>query len=189
MRATEARTPEALDAALASALDSITPADARGWSNHMFGSPENATSLIQRAKKAAKPVVLSPIYLDLSEHDIYSRRILEIFKHGADERILLPAYASIRAQLKARRAEAFPSYEIMPDYYRRVRALIAQADHVILLSEDERAKLRRIGAEPTADKSSIVHNPGRRLQFPQCITGFVRTDLRAERLRPGSWPP
>ena len=34
LRATEARTPEALDAALASALDSITPADARGWSNH-----------------------------------------------------------------------------------------------------------------------------------------------------------
>ena len=34
LRATEARTPEALDAALASALDSITPADARGWFNH-----------------------------------------------------------------------------------------------------------------------------------------------------------
>ena len=121
--------------------------------------PGECESLIQRAKKAAKPVVLSPIYLDLSEHDIYSRRILEIFKHGADERILLPAYALIRAQLKARRAEAFPSYEIAPDYYRRVRALIAQADHVILLSEDERAKLRRIGAEPDADKCSIVHNP------------------------------
>jgi len=32
--AAEARTPEALEAALASALDSITPADARGWFNH-----------------------------------------------------------------------------------------------------------------------------------------------------------
>src|SRR6476659_137294 len=34
LRATEARTPEALDAALASALDSIPPAEARGWFNH-----------------------------------------------------------------------------------------------------------------------------------------------------------
>ena len=34
LRATEARTTEALEAALAPALDSITPADARGWFNH-----------------------------------------------------------------------------------------------------------------------------------------------------------
>jgi transposase len=34
LRATEARTREALEAALAPALDSITPADARGWFNH-----------------------------------------------------------------------------------------------------------------------------------------------------------
>jgi transposase len=34
LRAAEARTPEALEAALAPALDSITPADARGWFNH-----------------------------------------------------------------------------------------------------------------------------------------------------------
>jgi transposase len=33
-RTTAARTPDALDAALAPALDSITPADARGWFNH-----------------------------------------------------------------------------------------------------------------------------------------------------------
>ena len=33
LRAVEARTPEALDAALAPTLDSITPADARGWFN------------------------------------------------------------------------------------------------------------------------------------------------------------
>jgi transposase len=34
LRAAEARTPEALEAALTPALDSITPADARGWFNH-----------------------------------------------------------------------------------------------------------------------------------------------------------
>jgi transposase len=34
LRATEARTRDALNAALAPALDSITPADARGWFNH-----------------------------------------------------------------------------------------------------------------------------------------------------------
>ena len=34
LRAAEVRTPDALDAALAPALDSITPADARGWFNH-----------------------------------------------------------------------------------------------------------------------------------------------------------
>jgi transposase len=33
LRAAEARTPEALDATLAPALDSITPADACGWFN------------------------------------------------------------------------------------------------------------------------------------------------------------
>jgi transposase len=34
LRATEARTPEALEAALAPARDSITPTDAQGWFNH-----------------------------------------------------------------------------------------------------------------------------------------------------------
>jgi transposase len=34
LRAAEARTAEALETALAPALDSITPADARGWFNH-----------------------------------------------------------------------------------------------------------------------------------------------------------
>jgi transposase len=34
LRAVEARTPDALEAALAPALDSITPTDARGWFNH-----------------------------------------------------------------------------------------------------------------------------------------------------------
>ena len=34
LRAAEARTPDALKAALAPALDSITPADARGWFNY-----------------------------------------------------------------------------------------------------------------------------------------------------------
>ena len=34
LRAAEARTRETLEAALAPALDSITPADARGWFNH-----------------------------------------------------------------------------------------------------------------------------------------------------------
>jgi hypothetical protein len=34
LRATEARTQEALETALAPALDSITPADARGWFDH-----------------------------------------------------------------------------------------------------------------------------------------------------------
>lgn len=121
--------------------------------------PDDCELAIQRAKKAAKPVVLSPIFLDLSEHDIYSRLIPEIFKHGVDERIVLPAYAAVRAQLKARRAEAMPSYEIKAGYLRQVQGLIAQADHVIMLSEDERTKLRRIGAEPDPAASSIVHNP------------------------------
>jgi hypothetical protein len=34
LRTAEARTRETLEAALAPALDSITPADARGWFNH-----------------------------------------------------------------------------------------------------------------------------------------------------------
>jgi transposase len=41
LRAAEARTHEALEAALAPALDSISPADARGWFNHCgYSFPE-----------------------------------------------------------------------------------------------------------------------------------------------------
>ena len=41
LRTAEARTREALEAALAPALDSITPADARGWFNHCgYSLPE-----------------------------------------------------------------------------------------------------------------------------------------------------
>ena len=41
LRAAEARTRDALETALAPALDSITPADARGWFNHCgYSFPE-----------------------------------------------------------------------------------------------------------------------------------------------------
>lgn len=121
--------------------------------------PEACELLVQKAKKVGKPVVLSSIYLDLTEHDIYSQGVPGIFAHGADDRLVLPGYEALRARLAARRAEGTPSYEILPNYYGRIRKLLAQVDHVILLSQDELAKLRRIGAEPAEGSYSIVHNP------------------------------
>src|SRR4029079_10902766 len=65
LRTAEARTAEALETALAPALDSITPADARGWFNHCgYAVPNCCAKLYNssrnwRSLRAHAPMIAS----------------------------------------------------------------------------------------------------------------------------------
>ncbi len=113
----------------------------------------SALSMARRVRTLDKPFVFSPIFLDLSEKEFWERRIPELVNESEDaagvEEILL-AQRRIH-QAKGGAAEAVPGQHTM------VREMIAAVDHVICLSEHERASLQRIGAAPKA--ASIVRNP------------------------------
>ncbi|MCA0942797.1 glycosyltransferase [Salipiger pacificus] len=116
---------------------------------HLFNvwPPESALAALRDLRAAGKRVVFSPIYLDFSEMPLWS----------ALQQPDLPPQtrAALRRQLQTRGQH----HEIAPGYHAMVREMLALCDHVIFLSEAERAALAAIGAEVPPERASLVHNP------------------------------
>jgi glycosyltransferase involved in cell wall biosynthesis len=126
---------------------------------HIFNawSPLSALDAIRRARQAGRAVVLSPIFLDLSHSALWEERLVQAFAAGAPGAAMEPALAAFRADLAtARAAQASPA-EAMPGFHDAVREMAHHADRLILLSERERDRLARIGADTT--RARIVRNP------------------------------
>ncbi|MBE9640230.1 glycosyltransferase [Salipiger mangrovisoli] len=116
---------------------------------HLFNvwPPESALAALRQLKAAGKRVVFSPIYLDFSEMPLWE---------PLQQPDLPPqTRAALRHQLRTRGHH----HEIAPGYHAMVREMLALCDHVIFLSEAERAALAAIGAEVPPERASLVHNP------------------------------
>jgi glycosyltransferase involved in cell wall biosynthesis len=118
--------------------------------------PGDCMKVLDQAALAETATVLSPIYLDLSEHTAYSRQIPDILSRTLSPEIVLPAFDAVRRQLEANRAKSPLATEIYPGYYQAVHDIVSRANHVIYLSEDEKAKLERIGVSHPS--TSIIRN-------------------------------
>lgn len=125
--------------------------------SHIFNvwPAESCFNAIERAKAVGKRTVLSPIFLNLSQHVQTRQTFSQIFgqKQGA---------ATIDRQLRAVAHELLteenvPTIEPFDGYHAKVRMCVGSADAVIYLSDYERKCLEYIGAEPR--QSSIVKNP------------------------------
>jgi glycosyltransferase involved in cell wall biosynthesis len=126
---------------------------------HVFNawSPLSALDAIRRARQAGRAVVLSPIFLDLSHAALWEEGLVQAFAAGAPGAAMEPALAAFRADLAAARAAGDAPAEAMPGFHDAVREMAHHADRLILVSERERARLARIGAETT--RARIVRNP------------------------------
>ncbi|NDW01317.1 glycosyltransferase [Salipiger sp. PrR002] len=121
------------------------PSDIPEDNVHLFNvwPPTSALQALRQLKAAGKRVVFSPIYLDFSERPTWSL--------GASEQ----ERSAMRRHLQGRGRQ----HEIVPGYHAMVREMLALADHVVFLSEAERAVLEQIGAEVPDARASLVHNP------------------------------
>ncbi|WP_295400178.1 glycosyltransferase [uncultured Thiocystis sp.] len=120
-------------------------------------APTSALGMIRRAHGLNKPFVFSPIYLDLSERPLWETQIPALFDGTRTPDEIDSALRQLRRKHRIpQERQDFPP-EPLPGYFAMVREMIAESDHVILLSELERQYLAAIGARPAA--STVIHNP------------------------------
>ncbi len=120
-------------------------------------SPVSGRQLARRAAEDNKPFVLSSIFLDLSEREFWQERLLALFASEKDPENIDVELRRLRARFLRDAKRGLFSTEGMPGHHQRVREMVGQADHVILLSEFEKQALASIGAVPKA--ATVVHNP------------------------------
>jgi glycosyltransferase involved in cell wall biosynthesis len=119
--------------------------------------PETALDLLKTTKDYKKKLVLSSIFLDLSEAQNCSSEIIKIFEQTTNRQEIEHQLAKLRQTNGISSHQYQNPKELRPGYFAKVRRMVSLADHTILLSEKERELLSSIGAVPQA--SSIVHNP------------------------------
>lgn len=124
---------------------------------HLFNVWPSASSnsFIGESVQAGIPSILSPIFLNLTAHKIYSKTIPKIYTSDRGS-VLEKSLAEICEDLDNQ--PNLPVFEPYPGYHEQVRQIVKQADHVILLSEFERRCLDFLGAT-NSENTSIVHNP------------------------------
>jgi len=126
---------------------------------HLFNvwNPDSALALLHRGRTIDRPLVLSSIYLDLSERLYWDMELPKLLSEEGD-RDLLDRELQIRAQhLAARRRSNKPKAEPIAGYHAKVREMVSLCDHVICLSDRERDLLASFGAIPKA--CTVVRNP------------------------------
>ncbi len=116
---------------------------------HLFNvwPPDSALQALRQLKAAGKRVVFSPIYLDFSERPVWANPDLA------------PSTPQQRAEMRRHLQGRGRLHEIVPGYHAMLREMLALADHVIFLSEAERAALTEIGAQVPEGRSSLIRNP------------------------------
>lgn len=119
--------------------------------------PVECEALLRQIEMNDRPIVFSPIFLDLSERKHYHARVPEILGKDLDDDRIRHAFAHLRDDLKANQTASEADREPYPGYFSSVRRLITYADHLILLSEHERQLLAGIGVDSST--VTLVRNP------------------------------
>lgn len=120
-------------------------------------APDSALALARRTRELGKPFVLSPIFLDLSTQALWNKALPRLLLANKNPASLDDEIAALKERVLGDIAAGNISREPMTGYHAMVREIVSLADHVILLSEHERALLQDIGAQ--LDAATVVCNP------------------------------
>lgn len=126
---------------------------------HVFNSWPLHTAIDEliAARKSGARVVYSPIALNLSYHGYYHTAISEILDGATDREQLEEGVEAVRKLTSPFSPDGDgPPPEGIAGHFQALRCGVALADHVVFLSEYERAFLQSIGANPSA--STTVRN-------------------------------
>ena len=132
---------------------------------HVFNvwHPNECEKVLKQALLNSVPAVLSPIFLDLSEHPVFDGEVKKILSEASSVDDLNNLLYKLRADLNERKLSRMRDKEVRPGYFSSVRRLTKYASHIICLSHWERQCLAEIGADLTS--FSIVKNPVDMSQF------------------------
>jgi len=119
--------------------------------------PDTALDLLKVVKYGGKHLVLSSIFLDLSETQGFASEVVNVFETATNPQEIDIQLAKLRSANVVSPNKYQSPTEPRPGYFAKVRRMVELADCTILLSEKERELLKAIGAVPRT--SSIVHNP------------------------------
>ena len=111
------------------------------------------------------PVVLSPIYLDLSEYCWANKIIPSIFEPGRDNHKIDELIQTYQQTDRLLDNPVYGKNELYPGYFSQVRESIKLADYLIGLSQFEMEHLRSIGV--TSKPYNLVRNGVNYAQFEQ----------------------
>ncbi|GGI86124.1 hypothetical protein GCM10007973_23360 [Polymorphobacter multimanifer] len=119
--------------------------------------PKTAVAVAREAKRLAKPLIFSPIMLDLSEGPLWQTDALRTFRQA---RTPEEADALMRwhGEIQCERERLHPPVEPEPGYHDMVREIADLSDGLIFLSEAERRVFRRTVGE-TDTPEFLVRNP------------------------------
>ncbi len=138
---------------------------------HVFNvwEPRAALDQLRHLKKFDSPIVLSPIYLDLSETVWASLAIPAIFAQSESQEELDARLKQIASgDLVVDNTTRYGDNEIVPGYHAMVRQIVDLSDHLIALSRYEMEHLWKLGIAPRA--FTMVRNAADPHQF-QSATG------------------
>ena len=119
-------------------------------------SAKTSLAMAKRAHALRKPFVFSPIFLDLSDRQFWQEDLPAVFDRATDVAAIDTALAELNER-HALEIDGSSPAEAFLGYHAMTRAAVACADHVIFLSEHEKALLEQINIRPRA--STIVRNP------------------------------
>lgn len=111
---------------------------------------------VEYAFKNMKPVVLSPIFLDLSE-EYYFENIKNIFAQFYNDEDLKYRILCLSNKRDTAIASKQKYVELYPGYFDIIRSITDKSDYIIFLSEHEKRLFTEIGIK--VSNWSIIHNP------------------------------
>ena len=126
---------------------------------HVFNvwPPTTALDVIRSVKACGRPLVFSPVFLNLSQFALWSDEVPRVFDDANTSEDLDRALLEIRLRRDAVGLNSPANSEVIPGYHAMIREMVALADHVICLSEFERRCLAAIGAD--VSRSTLIYNP------------------------------
>lgn len=135
--------------------------------------PKTCRRALEHARFSNAPIILSPIYLDLSESRYFNHDVPQIFQRSFNRAMVNSEFARLRERgLEPMRTGQKKRLEPYEGFHQDVRSLIESADHLILLSAHERDALKAIGADVAA--STIIPNPVESARFAQATPDLFR---------------
>lgn len=126
---------------------------------HVFNvwEPTEAIATLRSLRMRGARILFSPIFIDLSARHLWDQRLTALLENTTDSDQLDAALLSFKGEYDALLRIPFPERpEPFSGYHDQVRAMLALADHIAFLSEEEKNKLEVIAGKPVS--GSLVRN-------------------------------
>jgi glycosyltransferase involved in cell wall biosynthesis len=134
--------------------------------------PKTALRIAREAKRLAKPLVFSPIFLDLSEAPLWQADIFRAFRRaesGSDAEAMVRHYVQVHRE----RLNLYPSIDPEPGYRDMATEIAELADGLIYLSDRERSAFKNFVGDVGAT-DYLVRNPVDAAHFQSASSDLFR---------------